>query len=89
MWSPSGHLLAVASHDNKVITWGLLTLLSSITTPGTAVLQPILDPGMFEVLCSTLYVRAQVHQLDHSPSLHEGDPVTYRALIYQVSCYSL
>merc|ERR1712107_168041 len=25
----------------------------------------------------------QVHQLDHGPSLHEGDPVSCRALVYQ------
>ena len=51
-WSPSGALLAVASHDNKV-----------------------------RIFCSQFWT--QVHQLDHGPSLHEGDPVSCRALVYQ------
>ena len=51
-WAPSGALLAVASHDNKV-----------------------------RIFCSQFWT--QVHQLDHGPSLHEGDPVSCRALIYQ------
>jgi len=50
-WAPSGALLAVASHDNKV-----------------------------RIFCSQFWT--QVHQLDHGPSLHEGDPVSCRALIY-------
>lgn len=57
-WSPSGHLLAVASHDNKV-----------------------------RLFCSQFWT--QVHLLEHSPSLHEGDPVTCRALIYQEEAVSV
>jgi len=51
-WSPSGHMLAIASHDNKV-----------------------------RLFCSQFWTL--VHQVEHSPGLHEGDPVTCRALIYQ------
>ena len=32
------------------------------------------------IFCSQFWT--QVHQLDHGPSLHEGDPVSCRALIY-------
>jgi len=51
-WSPSGHLLAVSSHDNQV-----------------------------RLFCTQFWTL--VNQLDHMASLHEGDPLTCRAVIYQ------
>lgn len=57
-WSPSGHLLAVSSHDNQVL-----------------------------LFCTQFWTL--VNQLDHMPSLHEGDPVTCRAVVYQEQQISL